>query len=74
MTLHHQWEKLCKALTSLVGAGPIKERLADAYIQQLSYLTAGNLPDDIRGEFENICVYLTKENDNLGKGTVEATF
>jgi hypothetical protein len=60
-------------VTSLVGAGRIKERLADTHIHQLSHLTPGNLPDDIRGKFESICVYLMKEKDNSGKATVEAT-
>ena len=49
MTAH--WEKFHAATKVLVGAGPVKQRLIEAYRQHLASLRDQELPDVVRERF-----------------------
>lgn len=45
------WDEFQAALQVLVGAGPVKQRLVDAYRHHLATLREQDLPDAIRDRF-----------------------
>jgi hypothetical protein len=48
------WTHFHSATCMLVGAGPVKQRLIDAYRTHLAALRASELPEDIRAGFESL--------------------
>jgi hypothetical protein len=67
------WEQLEGAALSLVRAGPIKDRLADAFRNHLAQVDAGELPDALRGQFRACHDALTRERPLPGEEAVRAT-
>lgn len=52
------WECFRDAVVLLAGAGPLKQRLADAYQQHLRDLDPQDLPSDLRGPYAALCTAL----------------
>lgn len=48
------WERLRDAVTVLAGAGPVKQRLLDAYQRHLRDLDPGGLPHELRGTYASL--------------------
>ena len=67
------WEQLEGAALSLVRSGPIKDRLADAYRNHLSFVRAEDLPEALRDEFRACHDALTRERPLRGEDAVRAT-
>lgn len=45
------WDEFHAAMQVLVGAGPVKQRLIDAYSRHLAHLRAQDLPDALSARF-----------------------
>lgn len=67
------FERFHGAALVLAGAGPVKQRLADAYRVHLADLDAEELPRELRAEFLGIAGSLTSGRAVGGLGVVEAT-
>jgi len=67
------WEQLEGAALSLVRAGSIKDRLADAFRNHLAQVDAEELPDTLRGQFRDCHDALTRERPLPGEEAVRAT-
>jgi len=67
------WEQLEGAALSLVRSGPIKDRLADAYRNHLSFVRAEDLPEALRDDFRACHDALTRERPLRGEDAVRAT-
>jgi hypothetical protein len=48
------WEKFYLATCTLVGPGPIKKRLAEAFEANLQDLSLGELPEPVHNEFKEL--------------------
>jgi hypothetical protein len=48
------WESLRDAVTVLAGAGPVKQRLLDAYQRHLRNLDPAGLPRELRGTYTSL--------------------
>jgi hypothetical protein len=55
--LAHHFES---AVMALVGEGPIKNRLSEAYDRNLKPLEVADLPEDLRPDFEALASALTR--------------
>lgn len=55
--LAHHFES---AVMALVGEGPIKDRLSEAYDRNLKPLESTDLPEDLRPDFETLTSALTR--------------
>lgn len=68
------WEKLHAAVLSLAGASPQKERLVDAVVYNLIYITPENdLPPELRDEFKQFMEEITSVDAKENEGTAQAT-
>jgi hypothetical protein len=68
------WDKFQGATLSLVRSGSIKDRLAEAYRNHLADISEDELPREIREEFHNVILSLTREPPMLrGEDAVRAT-
>lgn len=68
------WEKLHLAVHSLAGASPQKERLANAVVYNLIYITPENdLPPELRDEFKQFMEEITSVEIKRNEGTAQAT-
>ncbi len=67
------WEKLHMATLTLVGSGPIKQRLAGAYLRNLADLETEDLPKSVQQEFTRLNEALTRVQAINGEGRVQAT-
>lgn len=54
------YERIYKAMTILVGAGGVRERLANAYRDEVQFLVVDDLSEIARVELETIRDELTK--------------
>lgn len=61
------------AVEILVGDGPIKVRLSEAYGGHLAELNAASLPNQLQDEFESLRSSLTQVAPLNGEGAVAAT-
>jgi hypothetical protein len=50
----HALEKLHLAVSTLVGTGSVRERLAEAYLQHLSPISVSHFPKELREEYRAI--------------------
>jgi hypothetical protein len=67
-------EKLHLAVSTLVGTGNVRDRLAEAYLRHLSPVSARDFPEELREEYREIitafsCVPVEYE----GQGTLRST-
>ncbi|MCU5775245.1 hypothetical protein [Winslowiella arboricola] len=68
------WEKLHGAVHSLCGVGSLKERLENAYLYNLLHLTVENdIPEPVRGRFNELSQSLTRGRPEGEEGRVHAT-
>jgi hypothetical protein len=67
------WEQLEGAALSLARAGPIKDRLTDAYRNHLAFVNVEDLPDALRAPFRACHDALTREPPLRGEDAVRAT-
>ena len=55
MSIAYAWEKFHLAVLTLAGSqGTVQERLADAFAGQLMRLNVNDLPEELRGDFEEM--------------------
>ena len=66
-------ERFQAAVTALVGDGPIKERLAAAYVENLDDLENTEFPADLRAAFSDLQVALHAERPVGREPCVRAT-
>ena len=67
------WQQLEAAALTLARSGSIKDRLADAYRNHLSLVSAEELPEGLRAEFRACHDALTREPPLRGEDAVRAT-
>src|SRR6201993_5045545 len=67
------WQQLEAAALTLARSGSIKDRLADAFRNHLSQVSADELPEGLRAEFRACHNALTREAPLRGEDAVRAT-
>ena len=67
------WDRFHRAALLLAGAGPVKQRLADAFRIHLLELDIEELPRELRAEFRSLLAGLTAGRAVGGLGVVDAT-
>jgi len=67
------WESFLAATAILVSAGPIKQRLAEAYRAHLATVDQEELPREIREEFSSVSSCLCCVRPMRGETAVQAT-
>ena len=67
------WDRFHGAALLLAGAGPVKQRLADAYRIHLADLDVEEMPRELRSEFLSLAESLTSGRAVGGLGVVDAT-
>jgi hypothetical protein len=67
------WQQLEAAALTLARSGSIKDRLADAYRNHLSLVSADELPEGLRAEYRACHDALTREPPLRGEDAVRAT-
>ena len=67
------WENFLNAAQLLVTAGPVKQRLAQAYTAHLSRLTGDEIPREYRDEFAAIGARLESVQPLRGETAVQAS-
>jgi hypothetical protein len=67
-------EKLYLAVSTLVGTGSVRERLAEAYLQHLSPVSRSDFPEELREEYREIVTALSwVPVEYEGKGKLRST-
>jgi hypothetical protein len=67
------WDRFHGAVLLLVGAGPVKQRLASAFKTHLAGLDVEELPRELRTEFIALSTALTSGRAVGGMSVVDAT-
>ena len=67
------WEYFRSGASVLVGPGPVKQRLTDAYLGHLRSVDVNALPADIRSDFLALASALNVAKATCGLNAVEAT-
>ncbi|NJD31952.1 MAG: hypothetical protein FIB04_08705 [Gammaproteobacteria bacterium] len=67
------WERFHRATQVLVGPGPVKQRLCDAYLTHLRAVDAEELPLELQPGFAALAEALTSAKAAGGLGAIEAT-
>lgn len=67
------WEHFRRAAAVLVGPGPVKQRLADAYLRHLRAVDANALPAEIHPNFLELAAALSSVRATGGLNAVEAS-
>jgi hypothetical protein len=67
------WERFRCATLTLVGPGPVKQRLCDAYMKHLRIVDAETLPRSIQPGFTALSQAMRSAQAAGGLGAVEAT-
>lgn len=67
------WENFLAATAILVSAGPIKQRLAEAYRAHLATVNEEDLPREIREEFSSLSTCLSRVRPMRGETAIQAT-
>lgn len=71
--MSNAWENFFAATAMLASAGPIKQRLAEAYRQHLAPLEQDDLPKEIREEFSSVSNCMQCVRPMRGESAVQAT-
>lgn len=71
--MSNAWENFFAATAMLASAGPIKQRLADAYRTHLASLEEDDLPKELREEFSSLSSTLQCVRPMRGETAVQAT-
>jgi hypothetical protein len=72
MGLSYGWQNFHKAILSLSGDSPLRQRVINA-IQNLHTVKPGDLPEDLRDEFDAFWKEMTSVQGNLSEGSIAAT-
>jgi hypothetical protein len=67
------WDRFHGAALLLAGAGPVKQRLADAFRTHLVELDVEELPRELRAEFRSLSALLTSGRAVGGSSVIDAT-
>jgi hypothetical protein len=67
------WEHFRCATLTLVGPGPVKQRLCDAYMKHLSMVDAEGLPKAVQPGYADLAQAMRSAQAAGGLGAVEAT-
>ena len=67
------WDRFHGAALLLVGAGPVKQRLAEAFQKYLIDLDTDELPRELRADFLSLAESLSSGRAVGGMGVVDAT-
>lgn len=67
------WENFLAATAILASAGPVKQRLADAYRIHLAPVNPDDLPREIRDEFASLSTSLSCVRPMRGETALQAT-
>lgn len=67
------WDEFHAATQILVGAGPVKQRLVDAYSRHLAQLRAQDLPDTLTGRFASLQAAMHEARPTCGLTSPEAS-
>jgi hypothetical protein len=67
------WDRFHSAALLLAGAGPVKQRLADAFRTHLVDLDVEELPRQLRAEFLSLSASLTSERAVGRSSVIDAT-
>jgi hypothetical protein len=67
------WEHFRRAALVLVGPGPVKQRLCDAYLRHLSEVESSALPRDLQPGYEALTAAMQSARPTGGLGAVEVT-
>jgi hypothetical protein len=67
------WERLHSATVELAGAGPIKQRLFNAYVNHLASLDSDQVPREVRDDFGGLARAMHAVPPLPGEDTVRAT-
>ena len=65
------WDHFRRAALVLVGPGPVKQRLCDAYLKHLREVDADGLPADVHRDYTTLAQALTSAQPAGGLGAVE---
>jgi hypothetical protein len=71
--MNSAWEHFFAATAVLASAGPIKNRLADAYREHLEGLDEDELPKEIRDEFSSLSKSMSRVRPMRGETAIQAT-
>jgi hypothetical protein len=71
--MSNAWESFFAATAMLVSAGPIKNRLLEAYRQHLAMLDHEQLPKEIREEFRGLTTHMSRVRPMRGETALQAT-
>lgn len=71
--MSYAWEKFYLCVKHLVGSGPVQQRLADAFIHNLSPLKTSQVPEDLRSDFVSIRNAVTRIAPTGEEGSINAT-
>lgn len=69
----NNFEHFRLATLRLSQDGPIKDRLADAYVAHLGSLEADELPESLRGDFRALCEAMHRESPQVRESPVRAS-
>ncbi len=67
------WEHLWRAAQVLVGPGPVKQRLCEAYMKHVQHVDARELPRELQPDYAALSDAVHCARAAGGLGTVEAT-
>ncbi len=67
------WDHLHRAARILVGPGPVKQRLCDAYLHHLCDIDADQLPVEVHDGYTALAEALTSAKATGGLGAVEVS-
>ena len=67
------WDRFHGAALLLAGAGPVKQRLAEAYHKYLVDVETDELPRELRAEFLSLSASLTAGRAVGGMSVIDAT-
>jgi hypothetical protein len=67
------WDHFRRAALVLVGPGPVKQRLCDAYLKHLREVAADELPVEVQPDYAELAEALSRGQAAGGLGAVEAT-
>lgn len=65
------WEHFRRATLILVGPGPVKQRLCDAYLKHLRHVAAHDLPRDLQPDYATLAKAVHSAQATGGLGAVE---
>jgi|HigsolmetaAR203D_1030402.scaffolds.fasta_scaffold00086_72 hypothetical protein len=71
--MSNAWENFFAAVAVLASAGPIKQRLAEAFRAHLASLQEDDLPKELREEFSSISSSMQRVRPMRGETAVQAT-